>query len=46
MKQKTVAVPGAAAADWAYKTAGWKKVVSIASDYAGGVETNGAFASP
>jgi branched-chain amino acid transport system substrate-binding protein len=36
--------PGSAAADWVYKTAGWKKVVSIASDYAGGVETNGAFA--
>src|ERR1044071_400234 len=28
----------------AAKTAGWKKVVAIASDYVGGVETNGAFA--
>jgi branched-chain amino acid transport system substrate-binding protein len=36
--------PGSAAADWAAKTAGWKKVVAIASDYVGGVETNGAFA--
>jgi len=36
--------PGSAAGDWAARTAGWKKVVSIASDYVGGVETNAAFA--
>jgi branched-chain amino acid transport system substrate-binding protein len=36
--------PGQAAADWAYKVAGWRKVVSIASDYVGGLEVNGSFA--
>ena len=35
--------PGQAAADWAYKVAGWRKVVSIASDYVGGLEVNGSF---
>jgi branched-chain amino acid transport system substrate-binding protein len=36
--------PGMAAADWAYKVAGWRKVVSIGSDYVGGLEVNGSFA--
>src|SRR2546426_1039231 len=36
--------PGQAAADWAYKVAGWRKVVSIASDYVGGLEVGGSFA--
>jgi branched-chain amino acid transport system substrate-binding protein len=36
--------PGQAAADWAYKVAGWRRVVSIGSDYAGGLEVNGSFA--
>lgn len=36
--------PGQAAADWAYKVAGWRKVVSIGSDYVGGLEVNGSFA--
>ena len=35
--------PGMAAADWAYKVAGWRKVVSIGSDYVGGLEVNGSF---
>jgi branched-chain amino acid transport system substrate-binding protein len=34
----------AAAADFAYKTKGWHKVVTIGSDYAGGVDTNFEFA--
>ncbi len=33
----------AAAADWAYKK-GWRKVATIGSDYAGGVDTNFSFA--
>jgi branched-chain amino acid transport system substrate-binding protein len=33
----------AAAADWTYKK-GWHKIVTIGSDYAGGVDTNFAFA--
>jgi branched-chain amino acid transport system substrate-binding protein len=33
----------AAAADWAYHK-GWRKVVTIGSDYAGGVDTNYSFA--
>ena len=41
---QSVTGPGSAAGDWAAKNAGWKKVVSIASDYVGGVETNAAFA--
>src|SRR5256886_103497 len=36
--------PGQAAADWAYKNAGWRKVVLIGSDYVGGLEVNGSFA--
>src|SRR5256712_13970967 len=36
--------PGHAAADWAYKNAGWRKVVLIGSDYVGGLEVNGSFA--
>src|SRR6266849_5001401 len=36
--------PGQAGADWAYKVAGWRKVVSIASDYVGGLEVSGSFA--
>ncbi|PYO00815.1 MAG: ABC transporter substrate-binding protein [Candidatus Rokuibacteriota bacterium] len=36
--------PGQAAADWAYKVAGWRKVVTIGSDYVGGLEVNGSFA--
>src|SRR5713226_2668208 len=36
--------PGQAAADWAYKAAGWRKVVTIGSDYVGGLEVNGSFA--
>ena len=32
-----------AAAEWAYKK-GWRKVVTIGSDYAGGIDTNFAFA--
>src|SRR5215813_753839 len=36
--------PGQAAADWAYKNAGWRKVVTIGSDYVGGLEVNGSFA--
>jgi branched-chain amino acid transport system substrate-binding protein len=36
--------PGMAAADWAYKVAGWRKVVAIGSDYVGGLEVNGSFA--
>lgn len=34
----------AAAAEWAYKDKGWRKVVVLASDYAGGVDVNYAFA--
>ncbi len=34
----------AAAADFVYKTKGWHKVVTIGSDYAGGVDTNFEFA--
>ncbi|MGH6672252.1 MAG: ABC transporter substrate-binding protein [Xanthobacteraceae bacterium] len=33
----------AAAADWAYKK-GWRKIATIGSDYAGGVDVNFAFA--
>jgi branched-chain amino acid transport system substrate-binding protein len=33
----------AVAADWAYKK-GWRKVVTVGSDYAGGVDTNFEFA--
>src|SRR5262250_1125650 len=36
--------PGQAAADWAYKNAGWRKVVTIGSDYVGGLVVNGSFA--
>src|SRR5262249_9848058 len=36
--------PGQAAADWAYKNAGWRKVVTIGSDYGGGLEVNGSIA--
>src|SRR5713101_7278152 len=36
--------PGQAAADWAYKVAVWRKVVTIGSDYVGGLEVNGSFA--
>jgi branched-chain amino acid transport system substrate-binding protein len=36
--------PGQAAADWAYKIAGWRKVVAVGSDYVGGLEVNGSFA--
>lgn len=32
-----------AAADWAYKK-GWRRVVTIGSDYAGGIDTNFSFA--
>ena len=35
--------PGQAAADWAYKNAGWRKVVLVGSDYVGGLEVNGSF---
>lgn len=35
--------PGQAAADWAYKVAGWRKVITIGSDYVGGLEVNGSF---
>lgn len=35
--------PSAAASDWAYKDAKWRKVVLITSDYAGGLEVNGSF---
>jgi len=34
----------AAAAEWAYKTKGWRKVAVLGSDYAGGVNVNYAFA--
>jgi branched-chain amino acid transport system substrate-binding protein len=34
---------GAVGADWAYKK-GWRKVVTIGSDYAGGLDTDYAFA--
>src|SRR5579863_8256448 len=34
----------AAAAEWAYKTKGWRKVAVLGSDYAGGVDVNYAFA--
>ena len=37
------AMPGQAAADWAYKDAGWRKAVTITSDYAGGLEVMGGF---
>jgi branched-chain amino acid transport system substrate-binding protein len=37
---RTVAAAGA---DWAYKK-GWRKIVTIGSDYAGGVDTNFSFA--
>ena len=36
--------PGQAAADWAYKVAGWRRVILIGSDYVGGLEVNGSFA--
>lgn len=36
-------IVSAAGADWAYKK-GWRKVVTIGSDYAGGVDVNFAFA--
>ena len=36
--------PGQAAADWAYKVAGWRRVVTIGSDYVGGLEVIGSFA--
>src|SRR5437867_11419030 len=32
--------PGQAAADWAYKRAGWRKVVLVGSDSVGGPEVN------
>lgn len=34
----------AAAAEWAYKAKGWRKIVVLGSDYAGGVDTNYSFA--
>ncbi|HUZ73049.1 MAG TPA: ABC transporter substrate-binding protein [Stellaceae bacterium] len=34
----------AAAAEWAYNKKGWRKVVTLGSDYAGGVDTNVSFA--
>jgi branched-chain amino acid transport system substrate-binding protein len=37
-------IVSAAGADWAYKVKGWRKVVTIGSDYAGGVDVNFAFA--
>jgi branched-chain amino acid transport system substrate-binding protein len=36
--------PAAVAADWAYKTKGWRKVTLMGSDYAGGVGVIFAFA--
>jgi branched-chain amino acid transport system substrate-binding protein len=36
--------PGMAAADWGFKVAGWRKVVTIGSDFVGGLEVNGSFA--
>lgn len=33
-----------AAADWSYRDAGWRKLVTITSDYAGGLEVTGSFA--
>jgi len=36
--------PGQAAADWGYKVGGWRKVVTIGSDFVGGLEVNGSFA--
>src|SRR5437870_2096256 len=36
--------PGQAAADWGFKVAGWRKVVTIGSDFVGGLEVNGSFA--
>jgi branched-chain amino acid transport system substrate-binding protein len=36
--------PGQAAADWAYKSAGWRKMVMVGSDFVGGLEVNGSFA--
>jgi len=38
---RSVAAP---AADWAYKTKGWRKVATIGSDYAGGVDSIFSFA--
>ncbi|MBI1892778.1 MAG: ABC transporter substrate-binding protein [Candidatus Rokubacteria bacterium] len=40
---QTSAMPAQPAADWAYKDAGWRKVVTITSDYAGGLEVMGGF---
>ncbi|MGH7087853.1 MAG: ABC transporter substrate-binding protein, partial [Stellaceae bacterium] len=36
--------PSAAGADWAYHKKGWRKVVTIGSDYAGGVDVQFEFA--
>ena len=35
--------PGAPAADWAYKDAKWRKVVTVTSDYPAGLEVNAIF---
>ena len=40
---QSASTPGNAAADWGYKN-GWRKVVTVTADYAGGLEVTGGFA--